>query len=643
VRNRSAAARIAIQDLTACYTADTVRDDECSVDIAGGHVRVVGFPALATTVLPSDTAFGRLLTKWVAVLDTLVARAAAADKVVVVVTDMPDPASWASTGFPAGAASRLNAIVASNPVLGVVGARRGTRPLRREGDRIISTLALSADASQVDSVLGFTLVQVTRRDLSTVRFQRRDATLSFVTEEHRKAVRPATSWLGQTAIGIEDWLWRLTRSADLLAYWAVLSVAFVVAFLTVVQLWDVSDDRPGSPTPSDRAGLSGTGSAGVAQAPTVGTTGATSGGGGAATTGAVAGLLDTNVGRALGAGVSGMVLVSFLDEFWRAARFNAKAFYLVAFVGLFFAFLVLSGVWRAIQEALRHRIATHMPIWWVGARATIAGTPARFWVWVLSLRGTALVFSDTFFNVLQGRNQLKSAVWTDVILDHHQAILATAERVRVEVDKAVRAAQGPQGRQIRVNITLLSRAGNMLYYVRAAEGSLQRPFDEKSVAWLAVAAGRPLWWIQAWEETFPGAVLVDNKDGRTGLKGLGEKEFKLGEQFAHRGSQDYAAFIVIPFPLGSRGENDRARGAIHISFERADGMRNVIDNLDRNGEPNYAANWHDLVVPEAAEGAIWIRDDVTRAVMREALNAFETLFAPFDEDFFRNYRAQFCQ
>jgi len=247
------------------------------------------------------------------------------------------------------------------------------------------------------------------------------------------------------------------------------------------------------------------------------------------------------------------------------------------------------------------------------------------------------------FNVLQGRNQLKSAVFTDVILDHYRATLGAAERLRLEVTDAVREAVKSVNGQIRVNVTLQSRDGATLYYVRAAEGSLQRPFDRKTVAWLSVVTSRPMWWVDDWHVKFGDTLLVENSNDQTGLKGLERKAFTLKEQFSLRGVLDYKAFIVLPFPFGARGESDRARGAIHISFERAEQIVELIKNVDVKGPPDYE-HWHELLrSEEPGANDTWIKEAVARSVIRSALHAFEAMFAPFGEGFFNNYRAKLCQ
>lgn len=213
----------------------------------------------------------------------------------------------------------------------------------------------------------------------------------------------------------------------------------------------------------------------------------------------------------------------------------------------------------------------------------------RFGRWVLSLRSAFLVFFDTVFNVIQGRNQLETAVLGKTIVDLQESLVATVDRIAEEIQRAIRYALAEEGCTIglaecRVNISVLAADGKSLSYVSLSRGSLQRPFGQRSVAWLAVMIGEARWWKASYE---PKQEEIEIYDNRAKKLPDWEHSIKLGSVFEIRGPLDYEAFVVLPLPW-FRGGREHTRGAVHISLAK----EKYLDLL-----------WDDLEFPAAPHGA----------------------------------------
>jgi hypothetical protein len=616
-----AASSNVVRNLTTCYNADSLSNADCFSDLPASGVRLVGFPAFpATPPSDSDSLWRKSMDRWVIRLDSLITLSLLASKPVVVVSDFPDLMLWPNFGVSPATVNRFRAVVAKDPVLGIVGGRpfatSSSNQLQQEASEGPLVTRQLMDTSTRNGS-GFTLVEVVNRRLRATAFRRVPATLAFVPVE-RSAVSGS---LSRPSIDPQpvSWLWDLHQRPDKLTFWAVTLIALLLAFLTVANLWQIPEATKGSPVSTNPAPASPTTAAANAPVSTSSS----------AVTTVAKSVFDTNLGKTVLAGLSGLAALALFEEVWANAGFSVKAYYVVVFVVGFAIILLASAVFRGVTETLRHRIATRvMPPTQSGLK------PGRLlWLWVLSLRGSAIVFFDTLFNVFQGRNQLQSAAFTDEIVRHYLAILATVGRVRDQVDAAIRGA-GIQG-QVRVGITLLDHGGKELYYVRQALGSLRKVFDDKSIAWLAVVAGRPLWWAEGYD---PDTVLFDNSTASS-IPGVSPKP-TIEEYFQYRGRSDYEAFIVIPFPWGPRDPTE-IRGAIQVSFaDKADMTRLFANLVDPNGNPNYDA-WQQLrepFNPQVLDAKVHVINSGLALVIRESLEVLAAVFSSFDSDFYKNYR-----
>lgn len=401
---------------------------------------------------------------------------------------------------------------------------------------------------------------------------------------------------------------------------ALVSIALLFAFLTVVEVWQIQ-----APTTS----LTAAGSRAVqATAP--------EGPGTAAEAGPsppparkgrsilpASSLFSSNFSLTVLSGLGGLAVVSVAGNFWGVDDSSAQALFLVFFIGFFLAGLVLSAVVRGLDEAVRSRIVLRRT--WparvpVPEKAPVSLRFARWsgyllrrvLSWLGSFRATTVVFIDTLFNVLQGKSQVQAALLSETITNHHEALLEAAERVRSEVHQAVIRAllqckelpeDLPHEERVRVGISLLSSDEKEVYYIASERGSVPKPFGPYSVAWVAAFLSVARWakLDSANKQAYFGehAVLWENHKGE--IPGPRAK-LLLKQYYQSREEEDYKAFIVLPMPWCERGRQvGHRRGLIHISFKEASYLNALWDGLEHSGVPNYDA-WHNLLQTPDSRG-----------------------------------------
>jgi hypothetical protein len=445
--------------------------------------------------------------------------------------------------------------------------------------------------------------------------------------------RPVSSNPFSSAV---SWLWEVVLVAKDLSRAVVIAIAFLAAFLTAVQLWEVPPARSRLAAP-----------AAAAEAPTTTTTTTTSTGVATTSTG-VASTLTSNFAKTVLAGLGGMLALDFLGAIWNLQDINAKAYYVLMFVVFFFFLLLLYAFFQSLIESLRSRIATRRqpppptpgfarrhggrhsagPLWgWTGYWRN------RIWRWLLSLRSFGLIFLDTFFNVLRGRNQLRTKIFEDTIIDLHRSIVRAADRIRAEVDAAVvDALKGKDvstvASDVRVSVTILSEDESTLYYISRERGSLAVPFDKHSVAWISAYTGEARWFKKSYLEKKDTITLLDNsaKD----FPSLPAIKLPLGSFFQNRPAPDYEAFVVLPVPLLQRsaGEGYR-RGAIHISLRKEDYLEKLWSSPEVEGDPVYDQRWRQFYEN--------IQDKRLGAVLHESLEVLGELLRSFNDAVFEDY------
>lgn len=491
-----------------------------------------------------------------------------------------------------------------------------------------------------------------------------------------------------TASEASAWLWSLGTDKEKLGRAVVFAIALLAAFLTVVEVWQIPPPNTRPVTVARESQLSENGTvvqtrteveAGKGQAATYYTYGST------------ALLFQTNFARTVLSGLAGLALVSAFDGLWRDLGIQEKPYFLVLFVLFFLFFLFVSALFRGVIEAVRSRVALSRkmpgeikPAWkyWV----------KRFWFWALSMRTAFLCLFDTFFNVIQGKNQLHTVEFENEIARLHESIVGGIDRVRQDLDLAFQealerrkkaederrkkegvkgSAEGgasgaepppasaaeypwkaprPKPADVRVNISLLSEDESTVFYVSREEGSLAKSFGKSSVAWVALFNSRALWWKDTYEKR--NIVLIEDKGG---------PPLYLADHYEPRTSPDYKGFVILPVPWGRRAEDEGRKAGIHISFRQADYMDWLWKGLDPYPPPGKEAQSEQPAPAGAADqnkppkdslyngwpGLIEFRDDDGQGpclhdrelskVLRRSVLLLTELVQHFNDDVFEEY------
>lgn len=363
-----------------------------------------------------------------------------------------------------------------------------------------------------------------------------------------------------------QWFWDLPSDKPLLDRAAVLAIAFLAAFLTVLQIWRVPRKKSMFVKEENEEAEGSAPQLSEQEAKNLSFY-----------------FLQNNVGRAAISGLGGMVALTFLQSLWDSKEVNAKAYYLVCFVLFFVVLLVFFALAQASNEALRSRL--------VHRRWNITWT----------------VFFDTFFTFLQGKNQLKTGPFTQEILQLQAANLRTVDEVCKQIFKAIRSrfseVEGFNLDQlsdygVRVSVSVLARDHQSTYYVSKPSGNLNDPFGKNTMAWLAIYTGHALWWRDDYDpqtdsgKQFQSSLVLPRRLPE--LPDPAEAEKKVPEEGKpqplvvdprtyHSDSRDsdYEAYVVIPIPLRLRNPTGHdVRAGIHISLRQQDWLKILWPQLE---------------------------------------------------------------
>ncbi|HWM91793.1 MAG TPA: hypothetical protein VN493_13595 [Thermoanaerobaculia bacterium] len=463
--------KVAIHDLTRCYL-DGRPLSQCWADIPRSPFRMVGFPSHSFKKTWKDEQLGYMQT-----LSKLLERAETDGKRVLLLThiaELDDPHSRATKelkgeqptdrvpGFELSSWNvapevfqEWNRLVRKGAVERVLAGHfhdshrefyRSPQDWSTQTSNraplakllLAPPLSIKRQESSPVQARGFSLLRLEGDSLSRRIYWYDPAQKKFEPEPAAEKQRPLER------ASVLRWFWALaTRPLDL-SQAGIIAIAFLAAFLTIVELWEI-------PPPSSSLASPGTGRAGVNPPPPA------AGG---------FGTFKSNFARTVLAGFGGILILDFLDSFWKMPELNAKTYYIVLFVTFFFVMLVLYAFFQALTEALRSRVLTREPgSSWSG----------RFWHWVLSLRAFFLVLADTLSSVLLGRNQLKTAVFGREIINLHRGIVRAADRIREEIEGAVLQAlqkERAQAGDVWVSISVLSKDGSVLFDVAGERGRL---------------------------------------------------------------------------------------------------------------------------------------------------------------------------
>jgi hypothetical protein len=641
VQKRITPSGVVLHDLTSCYRDKALMPSGCTFDVRDTNFRLIGFPSFSfKNVGQSYAANQAEQESQVQQLAAMVHQADAQGKKVLIVTHIPeidDPyilGQSRSRGTPPEKSQRPDwaafspwnvspavyqawkDIVDSGTVAGVLAGhfhdshkelyyqpyRWATSPKERADLRKLFLAPPLASRFQDTSPIqarGFALFRLAR-DQVTRRFYWLNPGSSAFTPDPGPA-RPASpeSFRARAV----DWLWNVGNDQGDLARAAILAIAFLAALLTVIATWEI-------PPPETRPSS--------ASRPKAEPADPTSQSRPAAGTSSLIAPFQGNFAKTVLSGLGGMAAISLVDDaFWKEAGISPKAQFLVLFVAFFLAVLLSSALYQGVVEALRSRVVlVHRPPQWAPrgpkrGRATqhTLYWGRRAWSWLLSWRQAVLIFLDTVFNVVQGRNQLLTAGFAKAVQNLHWSQYRVAGHVREAIDKAILNALNKEDAQkilaeagveppqqdsdIRVNVGLLSEDGASVSYFSWQRGSLPKPFDQHSVAWVSIASGRALWIKEGkrkggkWEDVYrDDTALLKNEYGELPVK----EPLHLKDYYQRRDAPDYEAFVVLPVPWSRRGElGEYQKAGVLISFRRAAYMDALWGGLEVSGKPNFDA------------------------------------------------------
>jgi hypothetical protein len=479
-----------------------------------------------------------------------------------------------------------------------------------------------------------------------------------------------------------EWWQAITRTIawlchqDCLDRLSVLFIALVSAYLTVVQIWQIP--------PADNP-LTATAKTSDDQKE------AKKNNGGAKTTDSKPAFdpspFASNFGKTVITGLGGLAAATVLQSLEGKPTAEDRQFYIVWFVIFFFAILFLSAILRAFGEALRTRLAIiYYP---PPPPPRASGTPANkkrlktgkdeldgeetckpslwdrlvYWLyyrpfyWLVSLRVPFLTFIDTFVNLIQGKNQTMTRVFSDKIIDQQRNVVRVANVIRQQLNDVILryvSIKDPtverDARDVRVNISVLSADQSSLFYIARTAGSGLKSFPRRSVAWISVFTGKIRWYKHAYindKPLFPKIVLFDNS---AGVIPDAEKKILLSSYYQER-DDDYDAFVIFPVPWPQRGYgSDYVKGAIHISFRRQTDFdriwkfklspEDLAATPERNPDPvlyndpdkGYTYQSEDRMLDD------WFNEDTqqVKATLREAVFVLGELLRGFNENIYKS-------
>jgi hypothetical protein len=435
------------------------------------------------------------------------------------------------------------------------------------------------------------------------------------------------------------WLWQLGTASQSIDRMAVLLIALLAAFLTVVQVWQIPvPDNPlqtRNPPPDAPTGsAAGTKPAGGPTPP--------------AKPAFDPSPFASNFGKTIITGLGGLAAAVLVKSVDSSSKPLDNEFYFVWFILFFFAILILLAGLRAFGEAIRERLAIAHP-------KTDAGAVSRFAQWLLSLRFSALTFLDTFMNLIQGKNQTLTRVFSDTIVNQQRNVVRVTEVLRQQLNDLIlhqlntppavrhgaRAEARPRElrdpRDVRVNISLLSEDGSNVYYIARTPGSSYRIFPKHSVAWVCVFASKIRWYKTSWhnaESEFKDIILYANGNGF--IPG-GEVDLKLASYYQAR-EDDYEAFVIFPVPWPERAFGSGfVRGAVHISFRHQDDFEEIWA-INETDDPGSDSNEKKTYGHEDEMLGRWCTDPEIKTSLRQSIATLSQLLCGFNDDIYKYSR-----
>ncbi len=438
------------------------------------------------------------------------------------------------------------------------------------------------------------------------------------------------------------WEFACPKSLD---QWAIFFIALLAAFLTVVQVWQI----PPAENPLTGLAKSSDDKKDI---------------GGAKTTESKPAFdpspFASNFGKTVIFGLGGLAAETVLKSLENKPSGEDKQFYIVWFILFFFLLLLLTAALRGVVEALRTRLAIiynppprplHLGRYkFDGSSPVLKRWGPRLWCWVVywsyyrvfdwlvSLRVPLLTFFDTFVNLVQGKNQTMTRVFSDKIIEQQRNVVRAANSIRQHLNELLfrHVAQGDEtinSRDVRVNISVMSADQSSVFYIARAPGSKTTTFTKRSMAWVSVFTGKIRWYKHQYSEPekdlLPKILLFDNSDGAIPDD---EPKIYLNSHYQLR-SDDYQAFVIFPVPWPRRGfGSDYVKGAIQISFRRETDFEKLW-TFDRDPVLDDDHKYRD---EEQMLEKVWCPKDEVRAALREAIQVLGELLRGFNENIYKS-------
>lgn len=676
--------RVRLHPLFGCYSGGA--NDSCVVDVANTDYRVIHFPSypFKNGTKADETANATPQSELFDTFDRVLADAAALHKRVILVAhepDLDDPYAVAQSRFagvkrvrpavgdrtsasgvwnlPVDLMNRWRDALASDAVVAVLAghlhdshkeiyrqpyAWSSGDSFRRDIGKLFVTPPLAVknqDTSPIQA-RGFSLLHLSDSGVQRRLYWYDDVTHVFAADDPTGPTSPTPRGFfarqeRKFKAGVL-WLWKL-EGASSLERFTIIAIALIAAFLTVVQIWQIpfpdnlvvrkpkaSGDAS---TPKDQRTASNTSTFDPSP-------------------------YASNFGKAVMYGLGGLGVETVVKSFGGANSSAAdKQYYIVWFAVSFFTLLVSGALLRSVTEALRSRFAMtyFIPL----PQALVPRTTdewslkwnlRRLWHWILywSVRIRRFVFSlkvqvltglDTFINLIQGKNQTVTRVFTVTIIEQQRNIVRVAELVRRELNDVIERKlirDFPDDVPVvRVNVSVMSEDWSNVFYVAYAPGSAAREFGKRSVAWICAYTGVIRWYVTSFKSSgaFDKLVLFDNARGTVAGD---EKEISMKSHYEDR-NDDYEAFVVFPLPWPQRAaDSPYVRAAVHVSFGKESHFRHIWPAA-KIDESRGAYLKEDL---EA-----WCRDTKGHdtevgTVLRHAVSVLGELLRGFNEDIFRN-------
>jgi hypothetical protein len=509
---------------------------------------------------------------------------------------------------------------------------------------------------------GFSLIHLERDRVRPQLYWYNSETHDFTAEQHRDLEeREHQGWWHCPRF--IKWAWELDQADTPLTRMAVLLIALLTAFLTVVAIWQIP---PADNLLADSAGKTARDKKDTQSA-------------------ADTSPLGTRFGKTVLAGLGGLAMAEVTKALGDGKQSaDSRLFYIVWFILFLFALLVVLNLCRALAEAVRARVVVvyyPLPRTQPPARRRVIH-PLAYWIlrffrWLVSLRVPALTFADSFFDLIQGKNKTMSRALADTIIEQQRSIVRVADTIRndlndlldqkvlerqndrnedqimqtievediqiegqhvthvSEITRVPKTKHKAQFHHVRVNISVLSTDQTNVFYISRTPGSPPVAFPKRSMAWVTVFTGSIRWYVSTFLPDAKKTVLFDNTDKTVHDD---DKLIMLDTHYQARAGQDYEAFVMLPVPWPQRGfGSGYVKGAIHISFYKDADFQAIWKGVD-DLVPKTVDKHELLFYPDSVAKILedWCDPEVQGA-LNASTKALGELLHGFDEEIYRNY------